>query len=121
MTTSAEPVTLRPVEKLFRTPASALKKIGWRGLMNTLRSKGKLLVTNHNEPEAVIMPVEEYDALMHIVEQSEAKTQAALAELRQRFDERLSVLQAPTAATRLRTSIRGPTKLGGKVKAGTGY
>jgi prevent-host-death family protein len=90
-------------------------------MMNALRSKGKLLVTNHDEPQAVIIPVEEYDALMQLVEQSEAQTKSALNGLRRSFDERLSVLQSGAAATRLQSTIRGRAKLGGKVKAGSGY
>jgi prevent-host-death family protein len=121
MTTSAKPATFLPLAKLPRTPASDLKKLGWRGMMNTLRSKGRLLVTNHDEPEAVIIPVAEYDALMQIVAQSEAQTESALAGLRRSFDERLSVLQGRSAAGRLQSTIRGRAKLGGKVKAGSGY
>jgi len=121
MATSPKPAAFLPTAKLPRTPASDLKKLGWRGMMNALRSKGKLLVTNHDEPEAVIIPVAEYDALMLLVEQSEAQTQSALAELRRSFDGRLSVLQGQSAATRLQSTIRGRTKLGGKVKAGSGY
>lgn len=90
-------------------------------MMNALRSKGKLLVTNHDEPEAVIIPVAEYDALMQIVERSTAQTESALANLRQSFDERLSILQNRSAASRLQSTIRGRAKLGGKVKAGSGY
>jgi prevent-host-death family protein len=121
MTTPAKPAAFLPLAKLPRTPASDLKKLGWRGMMNALRSKGKLLVTNHDEPEAVIIPVAEYDALMQLVEQSEAQTESALAGLRQSFDKRLSVLQGQSAATRLQSTIRGRAKLGGKVKAGSGY
>ena len=121
MTTSAKTATFLPLAKLPRAPASDLKRLGWRGMMNTLRSKGKLLVTNHDEPEAVIIPVAEYDALMQIVEQSAAQTESALAGLRQSFDERLSVLQNRSAASRLQSTIRGRAKLGGKVKAGSGY
>ena len=121
MTAPAKPAAFLPVAKLPRTPASDLKKLGWRGMMNALRSKGKLLVTNHDEPEAVIIPVAEYDALMQLVEQSEAQTEAALAGLRRSFDVRLSVLQDRSAATRLQSTIRSRPKLGGKVKAGSGY
>ena len=121
MTTSTKPAAFLPLAKLPRTPASDLKKLGWRGMMNALRSKGKLVVTNHDEPEAVIIPVAEYDAIMQVVEQSEAQTESALANLRRRFDERLSVLQGQSAATRLRSTIHGRAKLGGKVKAGSGY
>jgi prevent-host-death family protein len=121
MTTSAKPTTFLPLAKLPRTAASDLKKLGWRGMMNALRSKGKLVVTNHDEPEAVIIPVAEYDAIMQIVEQSEAQTESALANLRRTFDERLSMLQGRSAATRLQSTMRGRAKLGGKVKAGSGY
>jgi prevent-host-death family protein len=121
MTTSAKQAAFLRLAKLPRTPASDLKKLGWRGMMNVLRSKGRLLVTNHDEPEAVIIPVAEYDALMLLVEQSEAQTESALAALRQGFDERLSALQGRSAATRLQSTIRGRARLGGKVKAGSGY
>ncbi|MDP8985840.1 MAG: type II toxin-antitoxin system prevent-host-death family antitoxin [Pseudomonadota bacterium] len=121
MTTSAKPATFLPLAKLPRTPASDVKKLGWRGMMNTLRSKGKLVVTNHDEPEAVIIPVAEYDAIMQLVEQAEAQTESTLAALRRTFDERLSVLQGRAAATRLQSTMRGRAELGGKVKAGSGY
>jgi PHD/YefM family antitoxin component YafN of YafNO toxin-antitoxin module len=121
LTTSTKSAAFLPVAKLPRTSASDLKKLGWRGMMSALRSKGKLLITNHDEPEAVIIPVAEYDALMQLVAQSEAQTESALAGLRQSFDERLSVLRGRSAATRLQSSIRGRAKLGGKVKAGSGY
>jgi prevent-host-death family protein len=121
MAMPTKPAAFPSLAKLPRTPASDLKKFGWRGMMNALRSKGKLLVTNHDEPEAVIIPVAEYDALMLLVEQSEAQTESALANLRQSFDERLSALQDQSAATRLRSTIRGRAKLAGKVKAGSGY
>lgn len=121
MTTPAKPAVFVPIAKLPRAPASDLKKIGWRGIMNALRSKGKVVVTNHDEPEAVIIPVAEYDALMQLVEQSEAQNEAVLAGLRRSFDVRLSVLQDRSAATRLQSTIRSRAKLGGKVKAGSGY
>ena len=121
MTTSAKPAAFLPLAKLPRTPASDLKKLGWRGIMNALRNKGKLVVTNHDEPEAVIIPVAEYDAIMQLVEQAEAQTESTLANLRRTFDERLSVLQGRSAATRLQSTMRGRAKLGGKVKAGSGY
>src|SRR5258708_9224967 len=113
MTTSTKPATFLPLAKLPRTPASDLKRLGWRGMMNALRSKGKLVVTNHDEPEAVIIPVAEYDAIMQLVEQAEAQTESTLANLRRTFDERLSVLQGRSAATRLQSTMRGRAKLGG--------
>jgi prevent-host-death family protein len=121
MTVSAKPTSFVPLRKLPRTAASDVKKLGWRGVMNALRSKGALVVTNHDEPEAVIIPVAEYDTLMQLVEQSQAQTENALADLRRTFDERLSVLQGRSAITRLQSTMRGNAKLSGKVKAGSGY
>jgi len=121
MTASAKPTAFLPLAKLPRTPASDVKKLGWRGMMNALRSNGTLVVTNHDEPEAVIIPVAEYDAIMQLVEQSEAQTETVLADLRRTFDERLSVLQGRTATARLQSTMRGHAKLGGKVKARSGY
>lgn len=121
MSTSTKLPALASVAKLARTPASDLKKLGWRGLMNTVRIKGKLLIANHDSPEAVIVSVAEYDAMMQIVEQSQAQVESSLAGLRKSFDERMSVLQDRSAATRLRSTIRGRAKLDRKVKAGFGY
>jgi PHD/YefM family antitoxin component YafN of YafNO toxin-antitoxin module len=118
--TSKRPA-LHSLSKLPRTPASDIKKLGWRGMMNSLRSNGKFLVTNHDQAEAVILPIAEFDALMQIKEQAEAQTEAALAGLRNSFDERLSVLQGQTVADSLRSTVRGKAKLQGKVKAGSGY
>ncbi len=121
MTNPVKPVPFLPLWKLPRTRASDLKRLGWRGMMNAMRAQGRLLVTNHNAPEAVIIPVAEYDDLMRLVEQAEAQTESVLANLRHSFDERLSALQGESAATGLQSTIRGPAKLGGKVKAGSGY
>jgi hypothetical protein len=73
VTISVEPAAFVSLAKLPRIPASDLKKLGWHGMMNMLRSKGKFLVTNHDEPEAVIIPVAEYEDLMRLAAQSEAQ------------------------------------------------
>ncbi len=119
MTTSTRTTAFPPLADLPRARASDLKKLGWRAIMNALRIRGKLSVTNHNQPEAVILPVAEYDAIRQIVERSEVQTEAALAGLRRSFDERLAILQDRSAAARLRTHIRSRAKLAGKVKAGS--
>ncbi len=79
--------------------------------MNALRSKGRIVVTNHGEPEAVIVPVAEYEAIMQFVEQAEAQIELTIANLRRTFDERLSVLQDRSAATRLQATMSGCAKL----------
>lgn len=112
---------LDAIDALPRTPASDVKKLGWRGVMKTMGRKGKVLVTNHNEPEAVILSVDEYDAIMHALQAAASRTQPALDALRQRFDARLAALQGDAAGERLRALMRRPAKLGGKVKVGTRY
>jgi hypothetical protein len=67
------------------------------------------------------MPIVEYEAIMRLLEQAEAQAESALANLRRSFDERLTVLQGQSAATRLQSTIRSRAKLGGKIKAGPGY
>jgi len=39
--------------------ATTLKRQGWPGIMADVRREGHLLITNHNLPEAVILPPEE--------------------------------------------------------------
>jgi PHD/YefM family antitoxin component YafN of YafNO toxin-antitoxin module len=101
-------------------PASDVKKRGWRGVMRTLARDGAVVVTNHDEPEAVILPVDTYEALVDLVEQTRSRAATELDALRQQFDERLAVLRAPGADDRLRALARRPARLGGKVKAGKG-
>ncbi|MDR1934513.1 MAG: type II toxin-antitoxin system Phd/YefM family antitoxin [Candidatus Accumulibacter sp.] len=107
--------------QLPRTPASDVKKLGWRGLMKLVRRNGKTVITNHDEPEAVILSTEEYAEIMRLAQQSAAKTESALRALRQRFDLRLAALQAPDAGERLRAVMRAPARLEGKVKAGASH
>ncbi len=113
--------TFEDIGDLPRTPASDVKKLGWRGVMRTARLKGKVVVTHHNEPEAVILTAETYGALVQALRQVESKTESALEMLRDRFDRRLAVLTQSDANDRLRSVMREPTRLGGKVKAGSGH
>ncbi len=108
------------IERLPRLPASDVKKRGWRGVVRTLREQGGVLVTNYDEPEAVILPVDEYAGLLEVVQQAESRMASELETLRRRFDERLAALRAPDAGARLRSVMRGPARLRGKVKVGTG-
>ncbi|UNK50350.1 type II toxin-antitoxin system prevent-host-death family antitoxin [Lysobacter sp. S4-A87] len=112
---------LEAIEDLPRTPASDVKKLGWRGVMRAIGRTGKVVVTNHNEPEAVIIPAEEYDAMIRALHEAGAKNDSALDDLRHRFDERLASLQAADAGDRLRALMQGPARLRGKVKAGASH
>jgi prevent-host-death family protein len=107
--------------ELPTVPAADVKKRGWRGLMRRLEREGPLVVTNHDEPEAVIVPVEQYQGLLALADQARARDAAALDALRQKFDKRLAALRAPGAGDRLRALARRPARLHGKVKAGSGF
>lgn len=109
------------VKTLSRVPASDVKRRGWRGVMRTLIAEGTVVVTNHNQPEAVILSADVYAKLLDQAAQAESRVESALALLRQRFDERLAVLRTPEAGDGLRSIMRSRTKLHGKVKAGESY
>jgi PHD/YefM family antitoxin component YafN of YafNO toxin-antitoxin module len=109
---------LDSIADLPDAPASDVKRLGWRGMMKTIGRQGKTVVTNHNEPEAVILSIEEYEAIARALANAGAKSETALNTLRDRFDERLASLQSVEAGARLRGLMRKPTKLDGKVKAG---
>ena len=106
---------------LLRMPASDVKTRGWRGVMRAITANGPVVVTNHSEPEAVILSAKDYETLVTAVRAAESRTEAGLETLRLRFDERLAVLNKPDAGDRLRAIGQGATRLHGKVRAGTGY
>ena len=58
------PARLPPLDQLPVAPASSVKKDGWRGMMRALSAEGRLLITNHNQPEAVILSTAEYARLL---------------------------------------------------------
>lgn len=106
---------------LPRTPASDVKKLGWRGVMRDVQKSGPVVVTNHDAPEAVILSASEYEAIVLALEEAQGRDQLTLQALRKRFDERLESLRKPEAGDGLRAAARAPVKLHGKVKAGKSY
>jgi prevent-host-death family protein len=115
-----DPADFPAVQDLPRKPASEVKSDGWPATVREAQDFGKLLVTNHNRPEAVILAVREYEKLVQLARQSGEQMERALVNLQGEYDRRLSLLDEKGAAGKLR-SIRGPAKLRGKVKAGTRY
>lgn len=109
------------LSRLPEVPASDVKKRGWRGVMRAVPKDGAVVVTNHDEPEAVILRVDAYEALLERLELANSRAAIELDALRKRFDERLAVLRDSDAGERLRALARKPARLGGKVKAGTGF
>lgn len=109
------------VAALASIPASDVKRLGWRGVIETLGTARALLVTNHERPQAVIVSTEEYARLAALAADATTRTASELEQLRHRFDERLAGLRARQAGKRLRAVMKGPARLRGKVKAGTSY
>ena len=114
-------LSLSEFDELPRAPASDVKKLGWRGVMRTVGREGKLLVTNHDQPEAVILSTDEYQRLMQAAQGAQMQQDAALDSLRRRFDERLATLAQDDAADRLRGVLGAPSALRGQVKASEGH
>jgi PHD/YefM family antitoxin component YafN of YafNO toxin-antitoxin module len=115
-TDMALPLNLDAVDALPRAPATDVKRLGWRGVMKAVAKSGKLVVTNHNHPEAVILSLQEYVAIVTALAAS--AEDAPLEALRKRFDARLAALQVDEAGDRLRAVARDPARLHGQVKAG---
>lgn len=113
--------TLDPLSALPRAPASDVKKHGWRGIMRAVSERGKVLITNHDTPEAVILSTREYAALVQAAQAASVDPVDPLQALRRRFDERLAALAEDDAGDRLRALMDKPVRLEGKVRAGPGY
>lgn len=109
------------INALPKTPASNVKKLGWRGVMRNVQKSGRIAVTNHDTPEAVILSAREYEAIVQALDKARGRDQATLEALRARFDERLKTLKTPGAAAKLLAAAKKPVKLRGKVKAGGPY
>lgn len=101
--------------------ASTIKREGWKGIMRSLSDEGSLVVTNHNRPEAVILSTQEYDRLIKAARSAINATNDPLQALRDRFDARLTTLNASDAGDRLRDLMESPPALNGKVNVGETY
>lgn len=104
-----------------RKPVSEVKREGWRGIMRSVDAEGKLLMTNHDQPEAVILSLREYRLLTERAGRAERDSQSRLERLAQAFDDELAVLKQPGAADRLRDAFDAPLNLDGNVVAGRSY
>ena len=107
--------------RLERKPASDVKREGWRGIMRTVDAVGKVLVTNHDEPEAVILSLREYRLLAELAERVQRDNSSKLEQLTRAFDAELAVLKRPDAGDRLREAFGAPLALHGEVIAGRSY
>lgn len=100
------------ISQLPTASASTIKRDGWKGVMRSLGGEGRLVVTNHDKPEAVILSTQEYERLIKAARSAANALDDPLQTLRDRFDARLAALDAPDAGKRLRELMRDPGTLG---------
>ena len=65
--------------------------------MRVVRNQGVLVVTHHNQPEAVVLSVDHYQELECMAQRGKVLGAMKLAELNARFDQRLACLNGPQA------------------------
>lgn len=91
--------SLAQIEKLARNhtkrPATDVKR-KWREIVKEAKQFGEVIVTNHNDPEVVVMSPEEYVKM-----KTEAAANDPLEKLRAEWDQELAVLNEPGASERL--------------------
>ena len=121
MTATALQATDAKFAQMRRKPVSDVKREGWRGVMKSVGAAGKLLMTNHDQPEAVILSLQEYSLLAELAESALRVKQSKLEALSQAFDAELAVLKHADAGDRLRQAFGAPLALNGKVIAGRSY
>jgi PHD/YefM family antitoxin component YafN of YafNO toxin-antitoxin module len=121
MSAAAQPVTDEPLARLQRKPVSDVKREGWRGVTRIVDAEGKVLMTNHDQPEALIMSLREYRRLTDLAQRVERDQQLGLEQRTRAFDAELEVLKQPDAGDRLRQAFGAALALHGEVIAGRGY
>lgn len=109
------------LHRLEQLPVSEVKKRGWKAVMRLVSDKGAVVVTNHDQPEAVIVPIAEYARLREAARQRAGQLDTVEEALRQEWQQRLARLNQPGARTAVDTLLQGPITLGGTVKAGEGW
>ena len=72
----------------------------WGDLVRQVRSAGSLAITHHSNVELVVLTAEVYQALLDTAQRQVSTPQAQIDELGKLFQERLAVLQHPTAPRR---------------------
>lgn len=118
MATTAPRAPEQILAQIQRKPVSDVKREGWRGIMRTVAASGKVLMTNHEQPEAVILSLPEYRLLAEAAERAQRDNEHKLAQLRRAFDADLDVLRQADAGDRLRQAFDTPLALNGEVVAG---
>jgi PHD/YefM family antitoxin component YafN of YafNO toxin-antitoxin module len=121
MTAAVQPAPEEILARLERKPVSDVKREGWRGIMRSVDAAGKVLMTNHDQPEAVILSLREFRLLTELAERTQRENQSKLERLSRAFDAELALLRQPDAGDRLRQAFGAPLALNGEVIAGRSF
>lgn len=107
------------IDALEPVSASEVKKRGWRGLHEHIRTSasGTLLVRNHSRPEGVLMSVEAYERLLREAI-PKAHSVPELDALSEAFDARLAALRTPAGRRALREALDEPLEFDEEVRPG---
>jgi AbrB family looped-hinge helix DNA binding protein len=112
-------IHLRPLARTGAGAATLDEVAGClSGVARAQASTGRLLMTNHDQPEAVILSLQEYRPLTEQAARAQRDSQDKLDSLSRAFDAELAVLQKPDAGDRLRSVFDAPLGLNGEVVAG---
>jgi PHD/YefM family antitoxin component YafN of YafNO toxin-antitoxin module len=121
MTAAVQLAAEETYPNLARKPVSDVKRQGWRGIMRTVDAAGQVLMTNHDQPEAVILSLPEYRLLTELAGRVQRENQSKLERLSRAFDAELALLRQPDAGDRLRKAFAAPLALNAEVIAGRSY
>ena len=103
--------------------ATDIKKDGWKRVVARLKnSTGKAMtVTNHREPEVVLMTVDQYQALVAMAAAGGSYDEGVLDALRQDFDKRLNLLRSADVAERAHQIMDEPIRTKGRYRVEDSY
>ena len=114
-------VLITPSSKLAHKPASDLEKESWNSLAREINLQGVMVVTDHDQPVAVVLSVENYETLVRLAQREQARQAQNIAELNDRVDQRLTSLRGPNAHQALDAFMDEPVVLHGEVRAGSSF
>lgn len=122
----ARPVPLHDLQALPQAPATDIQKKGWRQFRKLLGESGRVVVTNHRDPEAVVLSLDEY-ARLQAFEHECAELKAGQAAespvdvLTRRFKQRMAERDEAAMAGALRGALERPTRPAGRLKVDDRY
>jgi len=111
---------LPALDELPRQNASQVKN-KWGDVVRQVQESGSVAVTSHSTVEMVLLTAATYRRLVEEVAAFNAREQAALDELAERFQARLALLQQPDAGDKVDAVFAARGKLARRPRAGAAY